>query len=126
MKPAKNEEKVSLRWKGLEFWPVSNASELLFSQSVVAGDPDLVVIYLFLFLHLRRGGKNVVADLISILDLTSDKIKLRGALLEWLDSLGKLTEADKSEAIKTFDLAFGWTGRSKLVSGEARRRRAGK
>jgi hypothetical protein len=127
----------SYAWKTSEgtshsLWSLCNGGEVLYDQVIDrVADSDLTLVLIWIFIYLKRGipvfdlaGRQVgTRDAIEpaeewesyLVPLAWDKIKFRGAFLRWLNSLGKLTGADKLGACRLFDEMHGWASKSAVI-----------
>lgn len=95
-------------FKSQALWPFSPASDLLHQQISHPQDQPLTVILSFIFVHMKRGGPDMMSDLLGIAPLCWDRDKFRVAFLEWLDKLGKLETNDRTAALELFDTMHGF------------------
>ncbi len=111
---------ASFSFKGQPLWPFSPASDLLHQQVAHPQDQPLTVILSFIFVHVKRGGPDMMSDLVSIAPLCWDRDKFRVAFLDWLDKLGKLEINDSTAALELFDTMHGF---EHTKSGKEKRQR---
>src|SRR5437667_7125348 len=78
-------------FKGEELRPYTAGTDLLFNQVLDRNDAAMTCILAFLFVHRKKIPRD------ELLNLCWDKNKFRGALIDWIDSMGELTLADKEE-----------------------------
>ena len=83
-------------FKGQPLRPYTAGTDLLFSQVLDRNDATMTAIMSFIFIHREAITRE------ELLTLCWDKTKFRAALLDWIESLGQLSEADKKEADDAF------------------------
>jgi hypothetical protein len=87
-------------FRGTPLWPYTLGSQIVFNQAIESKDKMMFVWAAFVFLLLQRGEKTAASDRNKhILPLWDDGT-LRGAILDWADSL---TEPDMIEAKAIYD-----------------------
>ncbi len=82
-------------FKGQQLGSYTAGTDLLFNQVLDQNDAPYFVFLSFIFIHLK--------DRAEMIPLCWDKQKFRCALLDWIDSLGPLTQDDKTEAMHIFE-----------------------
>jgi hypothetical protein len=93
-------------WKGLSLRPYTAGTDLLFNQVLDRNDSPFTIFLTFIFIHLH--------DRTQLVALCWDKLKFREALLEWIDSLGQLSNDDKTTAMELFEEIRGWARKSSV------------
>jgi hypothetical protein len=93
-------------WRGLALRPYTAGTDLLFNQILDRGDAPFTIFLEFIFIHIEDREK--------LIELCWDKLKFREALLNWIDSLGELTTADKTQAMELFEEIRGWARKSSV------------
>src|SRR5436190_633761 len=82
-------------FKGIPLRPYTSGTDLLFNQVLDHNDAPFTIFLSFIFLHVRERNE--------LIRLCWDKEKFREAFLDWLDSLGQLSNEDKTDAMTLFE-----------------------
>jgi hypothetical protein len=93
-------------WRGISLRPYSAATEQLFKQIWDQADVAETVFLEFVFIHIEDREKLKV--------LCWDKPLFRGAFLDWLESLGTLTNEDYLAAMEFFEDVRNWARKSSV------------
>jgi hypothetical protein len=93
-------------WHGLPLRPYSAATEQLFKQVWDRNDAPETVFLEFVFIHTQDREKLKV--------LCWDKLLFRSALLDWLESLGTVTDEDNRAAMAFFEEVRNWARKSSV------------
>lgn len=93
-------------WRGLALRPYSAATEQLFKQIWDRADVAETVFLEFVFIHVEDREKLKV--------LCWDKPLFRTAFLDWLESLGMLTNEDYLAAMEFFEEVRNWAQKSSV------------
>jgi hypothetical protein len=93
-------------WHGIPLRPYSAATEQLFKQVWDQSDVAETVFLEFIFIHIEDREKLKV--------LCWDKPLFRGAFLDWLESLGTLTNEDYLKAMEFFEDVRNWARKSSV------------
>jgi hypothetical protein len=98
----------SYSFKGEDLRPFTAGTDLLFNQVLDRNDASMTCILSFVFVHRQKIARD------ELLNLCWDKTKFRGALIDWIDSLGELTLQDKRDATALFEEMRGWARKSSV------------
>jgi hypothetical protein len=93
-------------WHGIPLRPYSAATEQLFKQVWDQADVAETVFLEFIFIHIEDREKLKV--------ICWDKPLFRGAFLDWLESLGTLTNEDYIAAMEFFEDVRNWARKSSV------------
>jgi hypothetical protein len=93
-------------WRGLKLNPYTAGTDLLFNQVLDQNDSPFTIFFAFIFIHLQERAR--------LIELCWDKPRFRAALLEWVESVGPISEEDKTQAMKLFEEMRGWARKSSV------------
>jgi hypothetical protein len=93
-------------FKGQALRPYTAGTDLLFNQVLDRNDAPLTIFLSFIFIHLHERER--------LFALCWDKLKFRAALFDWIDSLGQLSNEDRTEAMNLFEEIRGWARKSSV------------
>jgi hypothetical protein len=93
-------------FKGMQLRPYTAGTDLLFNQVLDRNDAPFTIFLSFIFIHVRERKE--------LRMLCWDKEKFREALLDWVDSIGQLSNEDKTEAMNLFEEMRGWAQKSSV------------
>jgi hypothetical protein len=105
-------------FKGQQLRPYTAGTDLLFNQVLDRNDAPFTIFLSFIFIHqacnwtLNEQKKLVPTR--EFLLACWDKLSFRAALLEWIDSLGAISNADKMDAMNLFEEIRGWARKSSV------------
>jgi hypothetical protein len=92
---------AAFNFKGESLRPYTAGTDLLFTQVLDRNDATRTAVLGFIFIHRPHWAKSGPDGREKLMGLCWDKMKFRGALLDWIDSIN-LTAEDYAEADKIF------------------------
>jgi hypothetical protein len=98
-------------WRGLKLKPYTISSRQLFKQVMNFRDDEPSTFFLkFIFIHVFDNREKLI-------ELCWDKAKFHAAFLDWLDSLGSVTDVtakDDIAAMELYEEICGWVRKSSV------------